>query len=277
MMGNLMTIKKSIQMFRELINSSIIEGGNQGKTAMIRSSRPILCIHEAVKSSLVQYGVNPINIYPPSKSRTPELKLAGALKQKYQDICIVPNLIKPIDEILTNGLLKGTLDSYGTKFTNHTLVINVRSQISSIQKNFDTLYERTISESQNLHDRCPEICMGEVYLIAIPEYNDKYFGNNIVDFKRISQSIVEKYIKSFNAINMRTDISKDFYKYERVCLLIVDFSKTRPKLYNTDSELIKDGLLPKDTEVSIENLTFDKFVPSLLNTYESRFGKGMLS
>ncbi len=52
-----MTIEQAIKKFKNLINSSISDGGNEGKTAMIRSSLPILNIHEAVKSSLISNGV----------------------------------------------------------------------------------------------------------------------------------------------------------------------------------------------------------------------------
>ena len=277
MMKNLMTIEQAIKNFKNLIYSSIRDGGNEGKTAMIRSSLPILNIHEAVKSSLVSYGVSKKLIYPSVGERSPELKLAGALKQKDQDVCVVPNHIEEKEETLKNGLLEGTVDKYGEVFTEQTLVINIRSQISSIQKNFDTLYERTISEAQNLHDRCSKICLGEVYMIAIPEFDDKAFAKHKIEFKTISQRTVEKYIKSFSAINLRTSTSKDFYKYERACLLIVDFSKKTPKLYKSTYQLIKDGFLPEDTKVRIENLTFDSFISDLMSVYETRFGTGRFS
>lgn len=83
--------------------------------------------------------------------------MAGLLKQKDQDICITPKHLKKSPEILQDGLLWGTKDLYGQNFTEQTLTINVRSQISSIQKNFDTLFERTYAEAQNLHERCPKM------------------------------------------------------------------------------------------------------------------------
>lgn len=231
-----MTIQQAINNFNKLINTSIIKGGNEAKTSMIRSSLPILNLHEAVKYSLISNDVAPENIYPPLNARTPELKLAGALKQKDQDVCITPNDVEQVEEILVNGLLQGTVDKYGERYTEQTLVINIRSQISSIQKNFDTLYERTVSPK-----------------------------------------MLEKYIKSFTAINLRSNTQKDFYKYEQTCLLIVDFSKKTPKIYNSTKELIKHNFLPKKTTVSIENLSFDNFVSSLISTYETRFGTGKLS
>lgn len=276
-MRNLMTIQQAVNNFKQLIEDSIIEGGNKAKTAMIRSSKPILNIHEAVKSQLVSCGINQNSIFPPLGTRTPELKLAGGLKQKNQDVCVAPNNTEHKSEVLTIGLLQGTEDIYGEEFTKKTLTINVRSQISSIQKNFDTLYERTISEAQNLHDRCPHMVLGEVYLIAVPEYNDKEFENNRCVFKSVSPKLVEKYIKSFQAITNRTELDKFFYQYEATCLLIVDFSRRVPKIYHSTNELIADGLLPEDTTIKYEGLDWSNFSKKLLKIYIERFGTGILS
>lgn len=272
-----MTIQQAIDSFKDLIESAIISGGNEEKTAMIRSSKPILNIHEAVKHQLVANGVSLELIFPPLGQRSPEIKIAGSLKQKNQDVCVKPNDIEPNAEILTNGLLKGVSDAYGEEFTKRTLSINVRSQISSISKNFDTLYERTISEAQNLHDRSPEIVLGEVYMIAIPEYNDKEFGNNRIVFKKLGPKLVEKYIKSFQAITGRKATNKNFFQYEATCLLIVDFSKTPSKIYNTTAELIADGLLPANTQIRYEGLEWSGFAKKLVDIYTARFGVGKLS
>lgn len=115
--------------------------------------------------------------------------------------------------------------------------------------------------------------MGEVYMIAVPEYDDKAIRESKIAFKKTSQALVLKYIKSFQAINNRKGIEKNFYKYEKVCLLIVDFSKSPAKIYNTNAELIKDGLIPEDSTVDISELSWSKFVPELLQTYAERFGK----
>jgi len=271
-MLNLTNIHQAINDFKTLIEGSIIEGGEEAKQAMIRSSRPILNLHEAVKSELVKAGVSKDFIFPPLNSRTPELKLAGSRKKKNQDVCVVPSHSKA-EEILEEGLLHDVVDEYGEKFTERTISINIRSQISSIQKNFDTLYERTTSEAINLHDRCPTMCMGEVYMIAIPEYDDKAIRQNRVEFKKPSPAIVLKYIKSFQAINNRKGIEKNFYKYEKVCLLIVDFTKSPAKIYNTNADLIEDGLIPENSHVDMSELSWDKFIPELLQTYNERFGK----
>jgi len=272
-----MIIETAIYNFKQLIETSILEKGNKGKTAMIRSSRPILNIHEAVKYELIERGVEKKLIYPPLTKRSPELKLAGLLKQKDQDICIVPNNLEQQSEILQDGLLYGLEDKYGQLFTEHTLTINVRSQISSIQKNFDTLFERTYAEAQNLHERCPSMVLGEVYLLAVPEYDDRVFEQKRVLFKEINQKLVEKYIKSFTAITNRTDTHRYFYKYEATCLLIVNFDCEIPKVYHSTQELISDGFLPTDTIVDYEPLSWDNFFNKLLKTYDERFGLGNLT
>jgi hypothetical protein len=272
-----MTIKEAVSNFKDLINKAIQEGGNKGKTATIRSSLPILNIHEAVKYELIKRGVDKNLFFPPINKRSPELKLAGFLKQKDQDVCVVPNNIEQKPEILQDGLLKGLEDKYGQNFTEKTLVINIRSQISSIQKNFDTLFERTYAEAQNLHERCPNMVLGEVYLLAIPEYDDKAFGSHEVKHKPLNQNIVEKYIKSFNAITQRTVTNGSYYKYEATCLLIVDFRSDKPKIYNSTQELISDGLLPQNTVENYDNLNWNNFFIKLLKIYDTRFGVGNLT
>lgn len=79
---SLLNIQKAINNFKALIENSIVENGVKGKEAMIRSSRPILNLHEAVKVELIKAGVDKDLIFPPLNSRTPELKLAGSRKQK---------------------------------------------------------------------------------------------------------------------------------------------------------------------------------------------------
>lgn len=267
---SLKTIQEAVNNFKKLIETSILGNGEKGKEAMIRSSKPILNIHEAVKLELIKAGINKEAIFPPLAYRTPELKLAGSRKQKNQDVCVVPNFDKK-KEVLQEGLLQDVEDEYGEKFTERTITINVRSQISSIQKNFDTLYERTTSEAINLHDRCPKMVLGEVYMIAIPEYDDKEVKNKQIAFKKPSQDMVIKYIKSFQAINNRKSTEKNFYQYEKVCLLIVDFSQNPAKIYNTSEELKKSGLIPLDSAIDISNLSWDKFVADILATYKERF------
>jgi hypothetical protein len=146
--------------------------------------------------------------------------------------------------------------------------------LSSSAKNFDTLYERTFAEALNLHLRCPKMVLGEFYMIAVNEYDSASANRKKVKFKNIRsiQKHIEKYILSFSAINNRKSSTIDHYKYERVCLLIVDFSKSIPKIYDNDDSLIADGLLTENTKVSMEKLNFKSFIEDLLVIYKERFG-----
>ena len=270
-MPNLISIQKAVDNFKVLIEGSILQGGIEAKEAMIRSSKPINCIHEAVKSALINAGVQRQRIFPPLGASSPEMKLAGFLKHKHQDVCVTPDGHKPENEIMQEGLLQEAADYYGKAYTERVLSINIRSQMSSLAKNFDTLYERTIAEAQNLHVRCPKMVLGEIYMIAVKEYNPVAMKNKKVEFID-KVGAVQKYKKSFQAINVRVDFTKEDYKYEKVCLLIVDFGKTPAKIYSTNEDLIADGLMPADSQANIVELNWDSFTPSILATYNARFG-----
>ena len=81
----------------------------------------------------------------------------------------------------------------------------------------------------------------------------------------------------FQAINNRNSPNKDEYKYERVCLLIVDFRSKKPKLYSLIKELKKDGLVPKNSKESLDNLNIKDFAKDILKIYTERFGRGVIS
>lgn len=273
----MLTIQDAVNNIKRLIEDSIIQGGVEGKNNLIRTQIPICLLHDAAKASFIRNGVNPSYIAPSYGKHIGEQKLAGFFKCKDQDICILPNNFKRHKEILTfDGILKGKVDPYGKELTEHILSINVRSQLSSTAKNFDTLYERTFAEALNLHLRCPEMVLGELYMIPVFEYDDYLAKNHQVGFKdnRNISKHLEKYIYSFSAVNNRTTTIGEEYKYERVCLLIVDFNRPVPKIYNTNNELISDNLLPANTTASIDEMNFSHFAPDLLQIYNQRFGQG---
>lgn len=270
---NLISIQEAVDNFKYLIESSIVEGGVVAKEAMIRSSKPINNIHEAVKSELIRNGIAPHRIHPPLGATSPELKLAGFIKHKHQDVCVEPEDYIPETETLSEGILREATDYYGKEFTERTIAINIRSQMSSLAKNFDTLYERTIAEAQNLHVRCPKMVLGEVYMIPVKEYDVTAMKDNEVKF--IDRfGAVEKYIKSFQAINGRPDYLREDYKYERVCLLLVDFEQSPAKIYVHNQELYDDGLLGSSSDAVIDELSWETFTQSLLSTYYERFITG---
>lgn len=234
-------------------NGNTYDNGLKAKEALIRSQELINLLHNVVKSQLIEEGIDPTLIHPALNKTKPELKIAGFLKSKNQDICVVPRTGDENDK---------------------TIAINVRSQLSSMMKNIDTLYERTFAEALNLHLMFPSMCLGEVYLIPTHEYDDKPMLRNEVAFKKVTK--LESYIKMFQAINLRASSQGDEYKYERVTLLIVDFRPEQPILYSSVEQLVEDGLLPKDTTVSLSGLTYDDFSNDLLGAYEKRFESNLI-
>ena len=268
------TIQDAVYQIKQLIETAIADGGCNAKNNLIRTSVPINFLHNAVKAELIKKGTDPSLIKPSYGEHTGEVGIAGYFKAKNQDICVLPVHCRKKPEILQfDGILNGTRCKLGKSYAEAILSVNVRSQLSSIAKNFDTLYERTIAEALNLHLRCPRMVLGEFYMIPVYSYDDKLAKQNRVGFKpnKNVKSHIEKYIKSFGAINNRETTNGEDYKYERVCLLIVDFNHDIPKIYNTDEELRQDRLLPLNSTASISKMNFTSFVDKLLQVYRQRF------
>lgn len=285
---NQILMQDALNQIKADIENAIVTNGEAGKNALIRTQEPINLIHNVVKTSFLNAGVHPSLINPelrrlqkvanpparvnnrPIILRDKELPLAGFLKTKKQDISIVARDIHVNSEVLNfPTYLNGFTDNFGTTFTESVLSVNVRSQLSSVAKNFDTLYERTFAEALNFHLRLPNMVLGEVYMIIAKEYDSDAASNNTVAFKNSEH--IEKYILAFQALNNRLNAADSLYKYERIALLIVDFSQPIPKLYNTTQELINDGLIPNASLANIDNLSFNGFVNDLLHIYQTRF------
>lgn len=282
-------IQNALNRIKADIETAIITGGTPAKNALIKTQKPIKLIHDAIKTELLLNNIHPSLINPdinrlkkkfnppkrilnrPVKLQDKELKIAGYLKTKNQDISVIPRNIEISPSSFWNHptLLNNFQDYLGFKLTEATISINVRSQLSSTDKNFDTLYERTFAESLNLHLRCKKMVLSEVYLIIAKEYDEDSAKINQIAFKHADN--IEKYIKAFQAINNRIDENDAEFKYERCCLLIVDFSQNIPKIYNSTEELKLDGLLPENSFVTMENLSLTNFIPDLLAIYKSRF------
>lgn len=248
---------------------AITTRGRNGTTSLIRSQQLINHIHEFVKEELVFNGINRSKIYPPLGRPNPEMKLSGFLKGKKQDITVLPN--NPTSELINVGLLEGKTDSIGRTNSENAISINVRSQLSSITKNFDTLFERTFAEPLNLHLRLPNLVMGELYMVPTIAYDPDQILHNIIRFR---EELPSFYIQAFSFLNGRIESNRDHYKYERLCLLIVDFSQNPPELITTHDQLIEQGII---TEAQRNNISVDflnplTFVSDLIAIYTTRHG-----
>lgn len=268
---------EAINLIKTSIEEVIKADGEKGKKSLITSQQIINLIHEVIKSDLVKNKIDRSLIYPPITSSNPEITLAGFLKNKKQDICVFPKSKVEKKELISfNGLFNTeTYDKYGELFTENVLSINVRSQLSSMTKNIDTMFERTYAEPLNLHRRLPKMVLGEVYLISVKELDSKEINNKNVKYKDPNPSTrrsLEKVINGFSALNLRSHQRDDDFKYERVALILVDFSCTPVKVYNNVQELILDKILEVGTTVSLENLSYDHFIENLLDIHIKRFG-----
>ena len=279
---NPLTLVESLEIIKVSIEDVIRSSGTSGKTSLITSQQLVNLLHETIKSSLVTEGVNPLNIRPSIGTANPEITLAGFLKFKKQDVCAFPNNLHPRMELLDfNGLFNtGITESYGELFTEHILSINVRTQLSSLGNNVDTMFERTYAEPLNLHRRVPKMVLGEMYLISVRELDSAQIAYNnpiYTNFTSATSRQLERYIKGFAALNLRKGQRDDDFKYERVALIIADFSQNPVRIYSTTQQLIQDNLLPPNSTATMDNLQFDGFIRTLLDSYEKRFGLNILS
>lgn len=283
-----LSCEKALEEFLKALSDSIKVAGEKGKESIIRSQEPIKLFHEVIKAELIKKGVDPSLIFPKLGNTAGEIKLTGYFKRKAQDICVIPKNQAKKPEILMSGMLNGIEDPLGKDYTEKTLVINVRSQMSSIAKNLDTMYERIFAEPLNLHMRCPKIVVGEFYIIPLTGFNMKAVKQNRPEFEPIiitpknkisktTAKVLEQYILAFQTVNRRNMAAGEEYKYERVCLLIADFSKNPIKIYSTDAELQADGLLPAGSLATMSGLSFEYFIRDLIQTHNDRFGTGILS
>lgn len=125
-------IDEQLFRFKTELEAAILAGGVKGKESIIRSSALINLIHDAVKYELIQNGIAPSQIYPHFEETKPEMKIAGFLKQKDQDVCVVPKNVAQVKRRISWGPLanENVIDVYGEEYTRNTLIINVRKYSS---------------------------------------------------------------------------------------------------------------------------------------------------
>lgn len=276
--------------FKFAFEESIKIAGARGKQSLTTSSKHINLFHEVVKSELIRNGVRADLVFPPQYNSSGEINFAGFIKAKKQDISAVPVAFinNEIPETITIGMMSGETDPFGKDYTEKSLVINVRSQMSSIGKNNDTIVERAFAETLNLHMRCPRMVLGEFFILPITGFNMEEVKKKNPVYERIittksnarsktTAESIEKTINTYASINNRSINNGEEYKYERLCLILADFSQTPVKIYRNDTDLISDNLLPQNTTATLNGLGYDSFISDLITIYETRFGTGKFS
>jgi len=246
----LMSIKTAMEdaISTATYSGNTYDNGQRAKEALIRSKTLIGRLHEVVKISLkevLQREARNYHINPPVGSSSPELTVAGLIKKKQQDVVVLmdDDYLQP--ETISEGPLAGQLDPIGKEVAERSIVVGIRSQLSSVDKNFDTLMERAFAETLNLRLRLPSLVMGEVYLLPVVEYDDVAMVENRVAW-RPEPVKVSKFIQTFLAISGRsstTDLAQ-LYKYERSALVLADFRESPPRVFLTLDELVAGGFVP---------------------------------
>lgn len=251
----------------------VYDNGQKAKEALIRSQRLIMRIHEVAKVSLAREldnGHLAHTMHPPIGRSSPELSVAGFLKAKQQDIVATMHSHPPASERIVEGPLAGEVDEIGRDCSEHSIIIGVRSQLSSVAKNFDTLMERAFAETLNLRLRLPKLVMGEVYLLPVVEYDDKAMVQNEVRFRPCSVPI-EKFIKTFLGITGRQrDLGESFYKYDRSCLILVDLRSNPPRVFESMDQLKACRVVSRAFQADFQHLSPRGFCRDLVRVYRQR-------
>ena len=284
---NLTALNDAVRQFKRALEDAIRTGtfdgkpytnGHKAKEALIRSSGPIMRIHEVVKSSLrdefQNAGAGNVTVYPPMGRTSPELSIAGFIKAKKQDVVVLADGDAPAPERIVSGPLEGEEDMVGQTVSERALVVGVRSQMSSVAKNFDTLMERAFAETLNLRLRLPRLVMGEVYLLPVFEYDNEAMESNRVLFN--NQAVpVAKFIKTFLAISGRVAFANqnDFYKYERSALVLVDLKPDNPVLFTTADQLKRAGLLSANSTLDFEAISPMGFAGDIVAAHRERHSR----
>ena len=213
--------------------------------SLIRSEKLIKLLHEyAIKE--LKKRVEPSWIIA-------DKKVYGFPKTKKQDIIIQP---PQNGENMSVGPI---------------MAINVRSQLSSIDKNYDTLFERICAEALNLHNRFPYMVLGYLYLLPQIGYDPKAAKENRAELSE--RYNLEKYILSFLSIANRKSPSDVLWKYEKICLLIVDFKSDPPKIMDDMQMFLNEGLVSEKFAqlYTFNELTIKDFFDELYKVMMERY------
>ena len=249
------------------------ENGLNAKTALIRSQSLILKVHEIAKVSLyheLMKITQNFSIHPPLGKNSPEVVVFGQIKGKKQDIVVLFGDNMP--EKITDGPFKGAVNALGKEQSESAIVIGVRSQLSSVVKNYDTLMERAFAETLNLRLRLPRLVMGEIYMIPLVEYDDQAMKNNVIAWKN-NYVPVERFVKTFLGItnpNRNARAADEAYKYERTALIVVDFRKSPPKILSTLEELKAEGCVSPSFQWNFSFLSPKNFASDIVKIHRSR-------
>ena len=193
-------------------NGKKYKNGQTAKTSYIRAKGFINPINDVLKKSFLKLDSN-LKFKPAINSHDTkgEEEVTGFMKKKKQDLSI---------RIKKNS-----------KSINYPLLINTRSQMSKISGNQDTIFERAYAESINLKMPINYI-VGEVFVLPYYEFNHKKCKYNKIEYLK-DRINLDWFFSHYTKVNSREDLNvegKDFVKYDKLCILIIDFKQTPAKI-----------------------------------------------
>lgn len=212
--------KKAKEIFNDsLLRKTLREMGvlyKENPERAVRSQAFIKKLHNYCIYELKRIGISERKVQIET-----EVEIYGTHKKKKVDVAVVHPQAGPL------------------------IVISIRSQMSSINKNKFNNYEMLIGDVISLHERYPSLVVGNIFLLP----KKSYLNDEIPPF--------DEYEKLLKKISFRKDDKNRLDKYEHIALLVVDFDKDPP-------EIVAD--IPKDKRLRIED-----FFKKLLETYKERY------
>ena len=242
MPGNMNSLINAISELKSEYEQAIL---SKTYTSLIRSGKLIGILHDFATKEL-EKRIEPSWIYK-------DKKVYGFPKIKTQDILVQPP---------QNG--QRTLSA------GPFLSLNIRSQLSSIEKNYDTLFERLFAEALNLHNRFPYLVLGYLYLLPKIGYDEQAAKRRRVNLTE--KYDLQKYILSFLSVTNREAPTDAPWKYEKICLLIVDFSKKTPIVMDDMEVFVQQQLVTKKFAdlYSFRDLSIRTFFDDLVKMMNER-------
>jgi hypothetical protein len=208
---------------------------NKNALSLIRSSKLIHQIHEVVKTWIDNF--HPITIRPELNATKPEKNLDGYFKKKKQDI-------------------------FATFTNDQQLCVNVRSQLSSICKNFDTIFERTCAEVLNIRLRHPDMICCEVMMYPIRGMS----ATNTNDLLFTEKYNITQLYQKYNKLLVEYKENDKPWQYHAFAIILVDFETTPPQFVE-NYDIFKE----KCPEESLEKELFDRMsITQFIHTLSQR-------
>ena len=126
-----------------------------------------------------------------------------------------------------------------------SMLISVKSPMTSIDKNVGSRFEEALGDVFTLHEKYPFCVFGFVMTLPMVDHAKKADGTeagNSINFLKLERFLT--------TITNRTDTDKDYMKYEHLAFVVVDWDSTPPKIVDS---------YPKNKDLSIWQF-FDKMI-----------------